>query len=252
MLRLLYRVSRLKNGILLGLLGCLLPTLASAAIARVNSATAVCAGTDPCTITYSPVANHLLIVAIMRSDTTSLATPTDNATGGSSTYVQQYNDAVSTFNRLGLFYSTQVKSGVTTVSIANPAASNMAITVIEYSGTATSSPVDVASAQATGTGVTATSASVTTTNSGDVLVGHFGNITATNTWTVGTNYGNLVSNPDAAGGYTQATEDRLPGSSGAFTASAGEGNVDATWAAYIVSFKPAASGPPVGQRPRVY
>jgi hypothetical protein len=198
------------------------------------------------------VANHLVIVAVTRGDTTSLATPTDNATGGTSTYTQQYNDAISTFNRIALFYVPQVKSGVSSVSITNAAASYMMITIVEYSGAATSSPVDVASAQATGTGTTATSNSVTTTNSGDVLLGHFADITANNTWTVGANYGNLLSNGDPTAGFTQATEDRLPGATGAYTASAGEGNVDATWVAYIVAFKPAASGPPAGQAPRVY
>ena len=130
----------------------------------VNSGTTT-TSTAGAAITYSPTAGHqVLVVAQVGSASAGASTGvTDNATGGSTTYTNDLNNTASLRgnNNFAIYHTCNVKSGVTSITLANSStgSSETSIVVLEFSGGSSSSCFDQVSA-----GVSDTSGSQTSTS----------------------------------------------------------------------------------------
>ncbi len=158
-----------------------------------------------------------------------------------------YTSAVgpTTLNKIGqeIFYKI-ASGGETSVgcTINGSGAVRAAITVIEYSGTATTSVVDGTPATNTGTGTSPSTGSTTTSNSNDVLVAGF-TIAAqtsfsawTNSFTEQTDHG-----VTGVGPVTQGTAERIVSAAGTYSTGATAAN-SGDWVGQVVAFKDSGGG----------
>jgi hypothetical protein len=135
------------------------------------------------------------------------------------------------------FYAFNIVGGSDEITVTTTAEDGMGVVILEYSGIATTSPLD---AQA-GTSSSScpynndpTSASLTTTNANDVIISG-AVLVAGSTWTAGSGYALRT------GATIYAVEDQVASSSGAFTGTFGL-SASNNWVAAAVSFKAAACG----------
>jgi hypothetical protein len=196
----------------------------------------------PITLTQATGSGNLLVVAITYFPNTvaSITSVTDNATGGSNTYTQvpsaYAHIAAGSNGSSDLWYCANCKSGATTVTI------NFSVTVtfeqggvLEYSGAALSSPVDVSNNVSNGSAAatTFTGPTLATTNPGDVVVAvcnPFNTVTAvTAPFTSRGNVNNAAADSDYIPGATGSYTPTFTGTTGGFCISA-------------AAFLPAASG----------
>src|SRR5579862_1328146 len=135
-----------------------------------------------------------------------------------------------------IYYAPNIKAagaGANVVTVAfSKAAAFPDIRILEYSGTATATPVDITSS-ATGSGGTDNSGSVTTTNASDLIFG--ANIVTGVTTGPGTSFTQrILTSPDG-----DIAEDRIVTATGSYSATApGSGQ----WIMQMVAFKAAGSG----------
>jgi hypothetical protein len=138
-------------------------------------------------------------------------------------------------NTLIMAYAPNCKSGANTVTVSHTGTSFLQTKLAEYSGVATSSPLDK-SGDATNTSTTPTSSSVTTTQNGELIVGGFANANANNlTITAGSGYTKRTATDDGNG----AIEDQVQTSAGAISANF-TSNQNVSWDAGIMTFFAAA------------
>lgn len=154
------------------------------------------------------------------------------------TFLQNGTNPPAGGDALQIFYCPNIAAAgaganVVTVNLST-SSPFFIVTVVEHSGLATSSPVDV-TASATSDGVSPTSASsgsATTTNANDLILGAFC----------------MFDGPSAAGGtftsrssaYTMLVEDKTVSSTGSYSADATSTGT-AGWAAQLVAFKAAST-----------
>jgi hypothetical protein len=115
---------------------------------------------------YSPVAGHqVFVMGQVGSGTIAASTSlVDNATGGSTAYTADLNNTALRANNDFFIYRTcNVKSGVTSYTLANTSGGSAETTIIflEFSGGNTSTCLDHISTGASGTGTTMSCCSLT-------------------------------------------------------------------------------------------
>jgi hypothetical protein len=166
--------------------------------------------------------SHVLSVTDTRGNAYSAAlAPTTQAVAG--THVIYYAPNVAT-----------ATAGTNTVTVTFDAAVQYPdVRIAEYSGVATTSPVDVA-VGAGGSSATASSGAVTTTNANDLLVA--GNFVSSHTTAAGTGFtSRLITDPDGS-----IIEDQVVSATGSYSATASL--TSAPWVMQMVAFKAAAAG----------
>jgi hypothetical protein len=117
-----------------------------------------------------------LIVVAVSWDTSGGAQPSVSDSQGNTYSLATTSNNAATYQGLAVYYATNIKGGADTVTVAlNPSAGSRRLDIQEYSGIASTNPIDIASQNtglngSTGTdGVTSTSA--ITTVSGDLIFG---------------------------------------------------------------------------------
>lgn len=183
-----------------------------------------------------------MIVAAVSWDTTGGAgtlTCSDNL-GDTYTTVNTWNDATNT-QALAICYAPNIAGGATTVT-ATLSATHVTrrLVITEYSGVATSSPVDVSTGVGGGTGTTTanatTSGSTTPTTDGDLIFGAVMDTAGTNAAVQGAGFNmrNFTNLKDLV------TEDLLQNTA-ASTAATWTFGTAHRYNAAVVAFKPAAN-----------
>lgn len=157
-------------------------------------------------------AGNIIVVGLLMGNTTATAS-ISNSNGGNTWATALGPADFSTVRRSYQFYAVNCVGGTYTITATRSSGtSNMGLVVAEYSGIATSSPLD----QTSSGGTTSTSLSVTpdvtTTQADEVLVGTGGAITNTLTYTAGTDY--TLRHADT--GIRMALEDRIVSATGTY------------------------------------
>jgi glucose/arabinose dehydrogenase len=213
---------------------------ASGAIAfvQVNSAVPQSSpGSVNVTFTAAQVAGDLNVVVVGWNDATAHVQTVTDSRGN--TYLPAVGPTVLPGSLSQTLYfaanigAAGAGSNVVTVTFDAPAAFPD-IRIAEYSGIATSSPVDVV-AGAVGTSASSSSGSVTTTNANDLLVG--ANIVTTSTSGPGTNFtSRIITNPDG-----DILMDRIVAATGSYNATAPLTS-SGGWVMQMVAFRAAVAG----------
>lgn len=196
-------------------------------------------------VTYSPVASHLVVVTIYNfsSIPTAPSAPTDNATGGSTTYSQAYNIALGAGYYLAEYYTCNVKSGVTTITGNNSGGGSIGqvLIVSEFSGNPTSSCFDTAVATFNHASSSSPLANSITPSAGqnEVVIGNFANLTDQTAFVSSGGYTLLQTEPDnVEGNEVGATYQIISSTSGSYqAASAFTAGASKSWYATGSSYK---------------
>ena len=214
------------------------PLNAEAAIARVQAVTLNNNSNTSGTITIAPThAGNLLVVVIggiqastsavsnVRLGSTSLTKAKDSLVSGGPQYVS-------------IWYLANIPSGQTTVTYTSTAVDNGAV-VAEYSGVATTSPLDVTASAVSSNGSTSTlsTGTATSTAANELWIGAFGDNTSTAFSSV-TGTGASMYAQIAAFGTQLGLADSYSNSAGSATMGC-TGSSD-WWSGAIAVFKPAA------------
>lgn len=129
----------MKRWLILALLGSpLWGAIAHVAGTGTPHVTSTSSTATSCAITYTPNAAGHLIVFALSNGNTAITSPTvsDNATGGTSTYVSVGQANNSTNELVTLWYTLSVKSGATTFTASWTTGSRNSCDLTEYSGVA--------------------------------------------------------------------------------------------------------------------
>lgn len=185
------------------------------------------------TLGWTPTVGNLLVVVGVGLGTTTWSAPTDTATP-SNTYTQ-----ATSCNKSAIYYTlvTATTSSLQVSLGANNSGSGSQVAVIEYSGNASSSVLDLAASADSGFGTTYTSGNVAAT-AGEMLVGVIFNHSQTLT-------------PDApfSPAISSAGSVTLVDATAASTtnyANSGTGGGSTTYASSLAAFKPGGAPPPAG------
>ncbi len=161
------------------------------AIVKVNHTTQTLAAGTSTSVTLgwtTTVGNCLVVVVYARSNSTSVT-----VTGTGASFTQHFIKEPSAGNSRCAYQSAvNIGSAISSITVASSASCVKSVTVIEFSGVATASEVDVTN-WLQQTGATQDSYQMVTTNANDVVIGSTGN--AGNT---GTTYAS--AGPSAASG----------------------------------------------------
>lgn len=186
----------------------------------------------------STVSGNLIATGARIGATGRTVTGSDSKTN---TYSQAKNQVQTTDgHEIFAHYAPNITGGAshqTTISISGAAAS-IRMTLHEYSGLATSTPVDQTSGNQ-GSAATLDSGAATTTQADELIFGVGSNASGF-TFTAGTSFLNLVASPSGATAK-QAGEDRIVAATGSYSASFTIPSGD-NWACLMVTFKGAGGG----------
>ena len=150
---------------------------AAASVSRVAVSTGyVASGNCTVTLTSSTHAGDLMVVSIAVHDTSTSVTVSGVTDSASHSYTAAWTRAhvgtSSHYFTTALFYYANLSAGVTSVTVPNPSGGGgMAVIATEYSGVATTSPLDQNSPCSTTAASPYASGSVTTTQANELLVG---------------------------------------------------------------------------------
>jgi hypothetical protein len=137
---------------------------------------------------------------------------------------------------LAIYYAMNIGSGANSVTVTQTAFTTLRFAILEYSGVATTSALDVATS-AQGSGTSASSGSVTTIANGDLLLGGMMTSTTGVTYTAGTGYTSEEIVP-ATPRTKLAVEDQMQASAGSTSATA-TFSTSQDWAAGLAAFRAA-------------
>jgi RHS repeat-associated protein len=154
-----------------------------------------------------------------------------------------YHEAIQTnqtadADTVAIYYAENIHSGANTITVSVPSAVTLRFAILEYSGVATSSSLDV-TAGAQGSSTAPNSGSATTTANGDLLLGAI-LTSGPATYTAGSGY-TIEERVPAAPNAKMIAEDRILTTAGTASASASLAASD-LWAAVMAAFKPATTG----------
>jgi hypothetical protein len=138
---------------------------------------------------------------------------------------------------LALFYAENIAGGSNTVTVSISTAASLRVAILEYSGVAASSALDV-TRTAAGKGRSISTGSATTTTAGDLAIGLFSS-QSTKTFTAGSGF-TMRSAVSAAPSTVLMVADRVLASAGALTATSTINSSD-IWAAGVAAFKAASA-----------
>jgi hypothetical protein len=161
------------------------------------------ATTVPVTYTGAEKAGNLNVVIVGWTDTTThIKSVTDNRSNSYQLAVG--STMLTSTGSLAMYYASNIAGGATTVTVTfDAAASNPDVRILEYSGIATSNPVDVTAAWHGNSSISSTN-SVRTTNPMDLLVA--GNMVQAATTSPGANF---AQRELEYGGAYNIAEDRV-------------------------------------------
>jgi hypothetical protein len=180
----------------------------------------------------SVVAGHLLVGMFRTAGTTSVS----DSRNGAWTKAIGASDAVNS-----IWYKANAQAGTTTVTASGTASGSIRAVISDYSGIATSAPLDGTSCS-TGTGTTAMTGSTASVPAGELAFAGVGTFDSPITVTAGS--GATLRTQFTGSNGTSADEDVLSTVAGtqnrSFTLSPGSAG---GWAACIATFKPPTSPP---------
>ena len=246
-LRSLLLAGQLRRFLLSGiaiLLSCLLAIQAHAAISFVQQNYAVPQSpqaTVSVVFSSSQTAGNLNVVVVGWSDSVAVVGSVTDSKGN--VYIRAVGPTVRPGLSQSIYYAANIagaaaNTNTVTVQFSAPAL-YADIRILEYSGLATVSPVDVTAA-ATGTNATSSSGAATTTNANDLIFG--ANTVQTGTKSQGSGFTNrVITSPDG-----DIAEDRIVTTAGSYSAAAPL-VVAGDWVMQMVAFK--ASGGVVDTTP---
>ena len=219
----------------LGLMLCLFPVKSHGVIAYVQSTGGNTTATSVDVSFVDTVTSGNLIVVAARIGTDQTCTVSDSA---GNTYTQQIDQKFTpvTDDHLYIFYAANVTGGSLTITIDPSGTPSIRWTIHEYSGIATSSPVDQSTSlrDDLGLGTAVDSGNITTTQADELLFGA-ASVSGSKDFTPGADYTERQEIVQKI-----STEDRIVSStltdSADWTISAND-----TYGAAIVSFKGATS-----------
>ena len=214
--------SFLRRVLLIGLgivISCVLAAQAQAAILFVQQSYAVPQApqsTVAVSFANAQTAGNLNVVVVGWNDTTATVSSVTDSMANAYTLAVGPTKLSGQLSQ-AIYFAANIKgaaAGANTVTVQfSQAAIYPDIRIVEFSGIATSSPLDVVSA-ATGTSATSASGSATTTNANDLIFGANTNVSYTSG--PGTGFTNIViTDPDG-----DIVEDKIVSSSGSYSATA--------------------------------
>jgi len=143
---------------------------------------------------------------------------------------------------LAIYYAENINGGADTVTVSDTVSGPLRFAILEYSGVAASTSLDIA-ATATATSAVPDIGTVTTTADGDLLLGA---VATTNAGTFTAGSGHTIEDFIPAEPNTKLiTEDQVQQAAGAASASSSLTASD-TWGAILAAFKPGAGGGTAG------
>ncbi len=196
-----------------------------------------------CAVTLAgSVAGRLLVVPILISNTSDKVTSVVGSVNGAYTRAT-YAGSSSMSNYI--YYKPNGAGGSETVTVTLSSSNRINCALREYSGVATTTPLDTAATRF-GTGSVATDGdfapSVNSANDGSVFIGAISSLSTTATFAAGTGYSNLETGV-AGSLYRHSSEDKILASAGAgqptFTA-----NNTGNYVASVAVFSPVDISPP--------
>jgi hypothetical protein len=196
---------------------------------------------NTCNVSFdNNVAAGSLMVMTFRTDNNGLALSTVTSTPGSPTWTRATSQVSETNFVLDVWYCPNAPSGATTVTatIGGPA-DQMRMAIAEYSGVATSSPIDGTPISAEDFGSTSDAGNYTTSVNNAVIhvaIACDGNDQA-DTWTAGTNYTKHDLGTTPTGSDKTMVEYRVVSPGTYATPGNIIGGAD-SWASIAVAFKP--------------
>jgi O-glycosyl hydrolase len=182
---------------------------------------------------------NFISVVVSSTSATEVYTVTDSL---GNTYHQAVQQSQSTGGTTAaIYYAMNISGGADNVTVAQSVSAHLNFAILEYSGIATTSALDV-TASNTGTGTAVSSGSATTTANGDLLIGGLMASGAGFTFTAGTGY-TIEEAVSAAPSTFLVAEDQVQTSAGSASATA---TVSASnpWAATFAAFKNSIPGGP--------
>lgn len=187
------------------------------------------------TLAYvSNVAVNSLLVTVVRGASTLTGITTTDSIGN--TWTKGTFQAVSGAASLQISWAINTTAGANTVTITPNASSALRIAIYEYSGVATSSPLDAENNNTTGTSTTPAAGSITPAAANELVIGAVC-VSLTRTFTAGTNF-TLEDQVPAAPNTKLGVEDWIQTTATATTAPQTLSASD-TWLAAIAVFKAA-------------
>jgi hypothetical protein len=215
---------------------------AHATIALVQHTNKDAAAATSTTLAYgsNPAANNLLIVAVRSGNGTGSTITCTDTIGNTWTSGTISIDATNGQSEQ-LCWAVNSTSAADTVTVTLNASATIRMAIYEYSGTATSNPLDV---QATGAADSSSvvSASITPTGANELIISAAG-FNNTSTVTAGTNF-TLEDQVPAAPNTRMAAEDWIQTTATATTGPMSLGN-PSPYVSVVAAFKPATSAVPV-------
>jgi uncharacterized repeat protein (TIGR01451 family) len=143
---------------------------------------------------------------------------------------------------VGVFYAENIAAGANTVTVSDTlSGGTLRFAIFEYSGIAATASLDGTPAMAEGTSASLASPTTTTASSGDLILGVLSTSNSA-TFTAGSGF-TLEEQVPAAPNTKLSVEDRRQTAPGPIAATATLSSGQA-WAAAVVAFRPASSGPP--------
>ncbi|MGB9404207.1 MAG: hypothetical protein WCA98_11755, partial [Candidatus Acidiferrales bacterium] len=218
-------------------------TSATAAIkfVQVNSATPQTA-TSPVTVNYASAqtAGDLNIVVVGWNDSTATVKTVADSSGN--VYALAVGPTVQTgLATQAIYYAANIlaaAANANTVTVTfSVAAKAPDVRILEYSGLATASPLDVTAAAMATTGTSTNSGSATTTYANDLVFG--ANLVQTGTTAAGSGFTKrIITSPDG-----DIAEDEIVSSTGSYSATAPD-SPSGAWIMQMAAFHAANSTPP--------
>ncbi len=152
----------------------------------------------------------------------------------------QLNMTVDTPNgdTIAIFYAQNIAAGANTITVSDTISATLRFAILEYSGVATTNPLDV-TASAQGTSTSPNSGNATTTASDDLLLGAIATADVTN-YTTPSGV-EIEEHVPAEPNTKLIAEDKLQTSAGTASASATLASSD-PWGAVLAAFKAASGG----------
>jgi len=141
---------------------------------------------------------------------------------------------------LQISYAIAGSSSANTVTVTPNASSALRIAIFEYSGAATSSPLDVENNNQTGSSTAPAAAPVTPVNASSLVIGAAA-VASLVTFTAGTNFTLEEQVPTGASNGKLGVEDWIQ-TTALLTTAPVSLNISDTWLAAIAVFKPAGGG----------
>jgi Polysaccharide lyase len=227
-------LPRVRLLALLTTLGVVALTGSAQAATFVQGTSSSTSGTSmPVAYPANVAAGHLLVGMFRASGTTSVS----DSRNGAWTRAATASDGINS-----IWYRANAAAGATTVTVSGTTSGSIRAVIAEYSGVATSAPLD-ATACNTGTGTTATTGTTASVPAGELAFAGLGSFDSGITVSAGT--GATLRNQFTGTNGTSADEDVASTTAGtqnkSFTLNPGS---TSGWAACIATFKPPSGGTP--------